>query len=1774
VQLSFNLDQAVTGERLRFGGLRAEVATTPRAFENFDLFVNAAEKHGGLTLEAQYNTDLFDRATVERWMAEYETLLRSALAAPGAPLGALEARTAAERALVDAWNAASARAYPADETAADLLAAGLARTPERTALVAADAALTYAELDARSAALAAELRARGVGRGSLVGVALGRSSRLPAAVLGVLRSGAAYVPLDPAFPRERLAFMAGDAGLALLVSERALAAELPAPEVARLFLDDVDPAPAAGPAAGLAPDRSRDARADDPAYVIYTSGSTGTPKGVAVPHRAVANFLRAMAESPGLTADARLLAVTTLSFDIAVLELLLPLTVGARVVLATASEAADGAALRRLIAAHDVNVLQATPSTWRLLLAAGERFGAGFTALCGGEALPLALARELLATGLALWNVYGPTETTVWSACRRVRAEDARVRVGGPIANTRLHVVDGALRPLPLGVAGELCIGGAGVALGYLGRPELTAEKFVPDPFGPGTLYRTGDLARWLPDGTVEVLGRADGQVKVRGHRIELGEIEAVLGRHPGVRQAVVLAREDRPGDQRLAAYVVPEGPMPADDALRTHLRRLVPEYMVPQHFVELGALPLTPNGKVDRKRLPAPEAAAAPAGGAFADAETASERLLQAVWQRVLGLPRVSATDDFFALGGHSLLAAQAAAQVAREAGVELSMRRLFEAPTVRALARVLDEALAAGAAGAAPIPRLPAGAPAPASLQQRRVWLLEELSPGTAVYNLPSSFRLRGRLDPGALRRALDAIAERHAAVRTAVRWADGELRQEVRDELRFDLTPVDLRAVAPGEREAALRALLAEEAARPFDLARGPLARASLYLLADDESVLFFMPHHAVWDGWSFDVFLDELDRLYAAFARGEPSPLAPLAVSYADYAAWQQRWLESDELERQAAYWTERLAGELPVLELPADRPRPAHLTYAGATVPFALDAELVARLTEVGRRRGATFFMVLLAAYDVLLHRLSGQTDLVVGTPMRGRTRPELEPLLGFFVNALPLRTRVDPGERFGALLDRVRATSVEAFEHQDMPFELLVERLAVPRDPSRTPIYSAFFTFQDVRNRQARVGDLTYEQIHVHAPASPADLSLWVKQGDARLVGGLDFATDLFEPETARRWVAAYEELLRGIAEDSERPVGDLPLLSADARAALLAASPPPTTFPDDAYLHQLVERQADRTPDAAAVRADDGRLTYAELDARANRLARVLAARGAGPGTRVGICLERTSDLLVAALAVQKTGAAYVPLDPAFPAERLRFMAEDAGLAALVVHARTRDAAPAAPGARLVDLDADADAVAAADPARPPAPAVPSAEAPAYVIYTSGSTGTPKGVVVPHRAAANFVTSVVREPGLAPGDRLLAVTTLSFDIAVLELYAPLVAGAEVVIAGRETARDGDLLDEALEEHGVTVMQATPATWRVLLASGWRGGPRFKALCGGEPFPRDLAERLLAAAGGGVWNLYGPTETTVWSTMARLERPLGEITIGRPLANTLVYVVDAAGRLAPWGAPGELWIGGAGVALGYHARPELTAERFLANPFGPGRVYRTGDLVRLTAGGELRYVGRNDDQIKLRGYRIELGEIEAALARVPGVRQAAAAVRGTGDDRQLVAYLTGEPGSAADDAELRRALRVALPEYMIPRHFVRLDAMPLTPNGKVDRKALPAPAGGGAPAAGAGYVAPSTPDERLLAELWQEVLGVARVGARDNFFELGGHSLLCLQMTARLAERTGRRLSPRVVLRNDLSQIAALLPTLGATPPPAAAPSSFAQRLLAKLRSS
>ncbi|WP_433527969.1 amino acid adenylation domain-containing protein [Micromonospora sp. CA-263727] len=1684
----------------------------------FDLELQLVDDgDGGLSGLIEYNSDLFEAATIERMAAHLSRLATAAAADPDAPIGALALLGDEERAALLALGAESRCDWPVDDLAHRRVARRARETPDAEAIRFEDRTLTYAEVDRRANQLAHWLRGRGVGRDVLVGLCLRRSPETVIAILAVHKAGGAYLPLDPDYPRARLEFMLDDSRAPLVLTRSGARDRVPAGTAVVACLDAIESElagqPAHPPAGAVA--------AEDLAYVIYTSGSTGRPKGVQIPHRALNNFLRSMQDRPGLGRDDVLLAVTSLSFDISVLELLLPLVTGARVVLVSRTVAADGRELARALDRAGVTIMQATPSTWRMLVDSGWAGAPRLRMLCGGEALPPGLAAQLRPRGAELWNLYGPTETTVWSAVWRVLP--GPILLGEPVANTGLHVLDRRGQLVPPGVPGELYIGGAGLARGYLNRPDLTADRFVELAAPAGRFYRTGDLARRRADGSLEFLGRIDHQVKVRGFRIELGEIEAALSAHPAVGGAVVTAREHA-GDTRLVAYLA-AADVPAAQ-LVAFLRERLPEYMVPAAFVHLPAFPLTPNGKIDRAALPEPEYGRSGSETPFRAPGDALEHVVADVFARLLGVERLGLDDDFFALGGHSLLATRVVTRLRPVVGVELPLRAVFEHPTVAALAAQLRDrgarpAAAGPVVGAPVVPRrADPAAPVPLAAAQRRLWLLAQLAPDSRAYLLPAALLVRGRLDVAAFRRACDEVMRRHEALRAVFPEIDGRPWLVVRPE-----APA---ALVVRENTDGVEAELAERFFdRPFVLADGPLLRWEVLRRTDDEAVVLLAMHHIVSDQWSLGVLLGEVLALYAAYAADAQSPLPALDVQYPDVARWQQ---ERPADPAGLDYWVRQLRGAPAELNLSLARPRPPTKSYRGAALHLTVPAGVVRDLRAFGRAEGATLFMVLAGAFQVLLGRLSGAEDVVVGTPVANRRLPELESLIGLFVNTLALRTDLSGDPTFRELLRRVRQVCLDAYEHQDVAFERLVEALRPDRTLARTPIFQVGFALQNVPFPAWTGGGLRVEPLPVDAGTAKFDLELLLAEDGDSVHGRLEYSLDLFDEATARRIVHYLQVVLAGIAADPDRSIGRLPLLDEpEQREVLALGDGGHREWPGAGLIHEQFEAQARATPDAEAVRFQDERLSYAELDRRANQLAHRLRRLGVGRDVLVGVCMERSVEMVVSLLATLKAGGAYLPLDPGLPQSRIAFMLADARVPVLLTQRRLASSLPG-PDADVLCVDESAEDL-AREAASSPGVEVDGADL-AYVIYTSGSTGRPKGVMNVHAGIRNRLLWMQDEYRLDASDRVLQKTPFSFDVSVWEFFWPLMTGACLVVAVPGGHRDARYLVETIRRERITTVHFVPSMLRVFVAEeGAAECPSLRrVICSGEALPRELQEQFFAAVPAELHNLYGPTEAavdvTAWA--CRRDGDPRPVPIGHAIANTRMYVLDRLRQPVPAGVAGELCIGGRNLARGYLNRPELTAERFVAHPFDPApgtRLYRTGDLARFRDDGAIEYLGRLDHQVKLRGHRIELGEIEQVLTDYPAVREAIVTARPHGGDQRLVAYLSGDELPAA--GKLIAHLRQRLPDYMVPAVFVPLPSFPLLPNGKVDRAALPEPELS-RPDLANPYEAPRDDLERSIAAAWSRLLGIERVGVQDNFFELGGHSLLMAELRAALRDALGR----------------------------------------------
>jgi amino acid adenylation domain-containing protein len=1734
-------------------GLEHERVPMDRGTAKFDLALIAGEVPDGLRLAIEYCSDLFEEATIQRMLQHFETLLEGIVAEPDRPVSELRLLPDDERELVlSGWNSTDP-GRPPDQCVHELVADQARRSPDAVAVQFGAQRLTYADLDARANRLGAYLQELGVGPDTVVGICAERSLEMVVAVLGVLKAGGAYAPIDPAYPAERVKFMLADCDTPVLLTQQHLLSRLPHREARTVCLDSEWDAIAGD---DDAPPESA-VTLDHLAYVLYTSGSTGQPKGVAMGHRALANMIAWQLGSWSPPGPARTLQFASLSFDVAFQEIFSTWCSGGTLVLIDEPLRRDPESLLALLSEERVERLFLPFVALQNLCEAAEHLDRTVPTLrdviTAGEQLKTTpTLRRFFAAHphCALLNHYGPTESHVVTAFRLTGTPDQwppLPPIGRPITGATIRLLDRHLQPVPIGVPGELCVGGVSLARGYLNRPELTIERFVPDPFAgePGArLYRTGDLARYLPDGNLQYLGRIDHQVKVRGYRIEPGEVEAALRDHPAVREALVTARDDDRGG-RLVAYLRTDEPAPGAAELHDLLLGTLPAYMVPSAFVTLDAFPLTPNGKLDRRALPAPDDSAR-VTAEYVPPSTDIERSLAEVWAELLKVHRVGLHDNFFALGGHSLLAVRLISRIRDRLGIEVALSTIFDSPTVAGLAEAVERAdghessTAQRPIGAAPreLRRLPGSAdPAvvlPASYAEQRLWFLDRLEPDNVAYNVPLAVRLGGRLDVEALTRALGALVRRHESLRTTFAVIDGAPQQVIAPPGAVPLAISDVTA-RPDPEDAARR-LVGEAARAGFDLENGPLLRAALIRVAADDHILIITLHHIIIDGWSIGVFNRELSSLYHAFHSGQAPALAEPAIQYGDFAVWQQEWMRSGGLDQQLDYWQQRLAGAPALLELPTDRPRPARQSFRGAVVRRALAPEQLERLKQLGEQEGTTLFMTLLAAFMALLSRYSGQQDIVVASPVANRNRVELEGLIGFFVNTLPLRVEVDDDPSFRELLGRVRETALGAFSNQDLPFEKLVEELNPDRQLSFPPLAQVSFVLNAVDGPLQLTG-LQAGRVPGARRTTKFDLGLFAAETSEGLRLSVEYSTDLFDETTIERILSHYENLVGSALAQPALPVSELRLLDEPERQAAISSSAATEVEYPVACLHELFERQASETPETTAASFAGACISYDELNRRANRLAHRLRELGAGPGSLVALLLEPSFETLTAILGVLKAGAAYVPLDPEYPAERLAFVLSDTQAPVVVTSAQLLDRLPA-DQLHVVFLDPEDQALAGQSTTNPDAGAKP--EDLAYVIYTSGSTGRPKGVQVEHRQVARLFSATDAWYGFGARDTWMLLHSYAFDFSVWELWGALAHGGRLVISPRLTTRTPEALAELVADQQVTVLNATPSLFLGVQEELLRRADRLAlrlVIFGGEALEPPALRPWFARygdSGPALVNMYGITETTVHVTY----RPVGAADcdtaaspIGAPIPDLSLYLLDRHGEPVPAGVAGELFVGGAGVARGYLNRPDLTAERFIDSPFGPGRLYRTGDVARRLPGGELDFRGRIDDQVKIRGFRIELGEIRATLGAHPAVAEAVVlASKAQAGDARLVAYVVAVDGADPPGAdELRAWLAERLPGYMIPAGWVFLDGLPLTRNGKLDVKALPEPEYNRT-AVTKEFTAPATETERHLARIWSDVLGVGQIGVHDSFFELGGHSMLAVRLFAEIERKLGARL--------------------------------------------
>ncbi|MEH8006092.1 pyoverdine non-ribosomal peptide synthetase PvdD [Pseudomonas aeruginosa] len=1748
-QVLFNYQSEArgNGQAFRFDELQMESVQFDSRTAQFDLTLDLTDEEQRFCAVFDYATDLFDASTVERLAGHWRNLLRGIVANPRQRLGELPLLDAPERRqTLSEWNPAQ-REYAVQGTLQQRFEEQARQRPQAVALILDEQRLSYGELNARANRLAHCLIARGVGADVPVGLALERSLDMLVGLLAILKAGGAYLPLDPAAPEERLAHILDDSGVRLLLTQGHLLERLPRQTgvevlaIDGLVLDgyaESDPLPTLS--------------ADNLAYVIYTSGSTGKPKGTLLTHRNALRLFSATEAWFGFDERDVWTLFHSYAFDFSVWEIFGALLYGGRLVIVPQWVSRSPEDFYRLLCREGVTVLNQTPSAFKQLMAVAcsadmaTQQPALRYVIFGGEALDLQSLRPWFQRfgdrQPQLVNMYGITETTVHVTYRPVSEADLEgglvSPIGGTIPDLSWYILDRDLNPVPRGAVGELYIGRAGLARGYLRRPGLSATRFVPNPFPGGAgerLYRTGDLARFQADGNIEYIGRIDHQVKVRGFRIELGEIEAALAGLAGVRDAVVLAH-DGVGGTQLVGYVVADSAEDAErlrESLRESLKRHLPDYMVPAHLMLLERMPLTVNGKLDRQALPQPDASLSQQ--AYRAPGSELEQRIAAIWSEILGVERVGLDDNFFELGGHSLLATRVISRVRQEQQLDASLKALFERPVLEAFAQGLERTTDA----VSTIPLADRQQPLALSFAQERQWFLWQLEPESAAYHIPSALRLRGRLDVDALQRSFDSLVVRHETLRTRFRLEGGRSYQQVQPAVSVSIEREQFGEEGLIER---IQAIVVQ----PFDLERGPLLRVNLLQLAEDDHVLVLVQHHIVSDGWSMQVMVEELVQLYAAYSRGLEVALPALPIQYADYALWQRSWMEAGEKERQLAYWTGLLGGEQPVLELPFDRPRPARQSHRGAQLGFELSRELVEAVRALAQREGASSFMLLLASFQALLYRYSGQADIRVGVPIANRNRVETERLIGFFVNTQVLKADLDGRMGFDELLAQARQRALEAQAHQDLPFEQLVEALQPERNASHNPLFQVLFNHQsEIRSvtPEVQLEDLRLEGLAWDGQTAQFDLTLDIQEDENGIWASFDYATDLFDASTVERLAGHWRNLLRGIVANPRQRLGELPLLDAPERRQTLSEwNPAQRECAVQGTLQQRFEEQVRQRPQAVALILDEQRLSYGELNARANRLAHCLIARGVGADVPVGLALERSLDMLVGLLAILKAGGAYLPLDPAAPEERLAHILDDSGVRLLLTQGHLLERLPRQAGVEVLAIDGLVlDGYAESDPL----PTL-SADNLAYVIYTSGSTGKPKGTLLTHRNALRLFSATEAWFGFDERDVWTLFHSYAFDFSVWEIFGALLYGGRLVIVPQWVSRSPEDFYRLLCREGVTVLNQTPSAFKQLMAVACSADmatqqPALRyVIFGGEALDLQSLRPWFQRFGDRqpqLVNMYGITETTVHVTYRPVSEADLEGGLVSPIGGTIPdlswYILDRDLNPVPRGAVGELYIGRAGLARGYLRRPGLSATRFVPNPFPGGageRLYRTGDLARFQADGNIEYIGRIDHQVKVRGFRIELGEIEAALAGLAGVRDAVVLAHDGVGGTQLVGYVVAD---SAEDAErlresLRESLKRYLPDYMVPAHLMLLERMPLTVNGKLDRQALPQP---DASLSQQAYRAPGSELEQRIAAIWAEILGVERVGLDDNFFELGGHSLLLLMLKERIGDTCQATLS-------------------------------------------
>ncbi|UNY98308.1 amino acid adenylation domain-containing protein [Zhouia spongiae] len=1706
---------------LKFSGLNVESVGIESTISKFEITLDFTETEKGLYGGIEYNTDLFDSDTIERMANHFKVLVEQLIENSQRQIKDIELLTSSERQqLLFDWNDTQVD-YPKEKCIHQLFEEQSEKTPDNVAVVFEGDSLTYRELNERSNQLAYYLQSKGVKAESLVGICVERSLEMIVGLLGILKAGGAYVPIDPTYPEERISYMFKDTNCAIVLTQEQI--ELPKTNSEIIYLDSKWEKIAKAPRTNI----ETGVKGDNLAYVIYTSGSTGKPKGVMNQHDGLVNRLNWAQEVYKLQKSDVVLQKTTYCFDVSVWELFWPIIVGSKLVIAKPNGHKDTQYLIEIIRKESITTLHFVPSLLQVMIDTPEfsQCKSLKNILCSGEVLPLELVKKFHRNfDIPLHNLYGPTEAAIDVSsyvCEKV-VNHRNIPIGRPVANTQLYILDQYLKPIPVGIPGELCIAGIQVARGYLNQPDLTRKKFIKDPFSKdpnSRLYKTGDLARYLPDGNIEFIGRLDDQVKIRGFRIELGEIESVLNQQDQVSSSVVLAKEDATGNKQLVGYVVPSQDVEPSqglkiDNLRDALSKTLPDYMVPSLFVSLEAIPLTSNGKIDKKALPDLQGNLQMTKEYVAP-KTEIEFKLVSIWQGLLGVEKIGVHDDFFELGGHSLQATRIISKIRTEFNNELPLKVMFESRTVFELSRQI---VANKNHGQQINPRVlnKWQGQIPLSYAQERLWFMDQYNHNSS-YNMPGAIRFLGELNKEVLEKVLFTIVNRHEILRTNFVTINDEPKQVIHEVPTCHVEIINLSHLSKEESNKQILDLLKEESQKTFDLANDSLIRFKIYSVDKDESVLFINKHHIISDGWSLSILINEITQLYEAFISGRPSPLKELPIQYGDYSIWQREYLEGELLQKQSKYWKGKLEG-VSILELPTDKPRPKEQTFNGDRLPIHLNKDVTDKLNRLSRENDATLFMTLLSIFKILLHKYTGESDICVGSPIANRTREEVEGLIGLFVNTLALRSDVNTELSFNEFLGRVKQTTLEAYENQDLPFEKVVDMLEPERNLSYSPLFQVMMVLQNNPEGELKFSGLNVESVGIESTISKFEITLDFTETEKGLYGGIEYNTDLFDSDTIERMANHFKVLVEQLIENSQRQIKDIELLTSSERQQLLFDwNDTQVDYPKEKCIHQLFEEQSEKTPDNVAVVFEGDSLTYRELNERSNQLAYYLQSKGVKAESLVGICVERSLEMIVGLLGILKAGGAYVPIDPTYPEERISYMFKDTNCA--IVLTQEQIELPKT-NSEIIYLDSEWEKIAKAP--RTNIETGVKGDNLAYVIYTSGSTGKPKGVMVEHKSVLRLVKNN-KSINLKTTTVLLSTGAVSFDATIFEYWGTLLNGGQLLLCPEAKLMDIESLRKLISRRAVNTMWLTSGLLNSYIDTEINLFSELSfVIVGGEKLSKYHIEKLNGEYPDLIiYNGYGPTENTTFSTNHKIidkDFTKSSIPIGRPISNSMAYILNKNNRLQSVGIVGEICLGGDGLARGYWKNKLLTSEKFIINPYREGeRLYKTGDLGRWLPDGTIEFIGRKDNQVKIRGYRVELDEIEFTLQRIKGIVNCCVVFKEIKiGEKNLIAYYVGDTVEVSDLIEY---LRSVLPEHMIPVYFVLLKALPLSQNGKVDRNSLPDP-DDISNLLGNDYVAPSNSIEEKLVIIWSDVLGISKenIGINSNFFALGGNSFKIIKL--------------------------------------------------------